>query len=34
MSAPTIFVISDNGELIELSDQPYDAEKLLQPVFN
>jgi len=30
MSAPTIFVISDNGELIELSDQPYDSEKLLQ----
>lgn len=30
MSGPTIFVISDNGELVELTDQPYDSERLLQ----
>lgn len=30
MSGPTIFVISDNADLVELTDQPYDSERLLQ----
>jgi hypothetical protein len=30
MPVPTIFLINGNGEIVELSDQPYDSERLLQ----
>ena len=30
MSVPTIFLIDKNGEMVEMCDQPYDSEGLLQ----
>src|SRR5690242_7666739 len=30
MPVPTIFLIDNKGEIVEMSDQPYDSEQLLQ----
>jgi hypothetical protein len=30
MPVPTIFLIDSKGEIVEMSDQPYDSERLLQ----
>jgi len=30
MPVPTIFLIDDGGEIVEMSDQPYDSERLFQ----
>jgi len=30
---PGIFLIQDNQELVEMNEQPYDSEKLLQSWF-
>ena len=30
MPVPTIFLMADQGEIVEMNDQPYDSERLLQ----
>jgi hypothetical protein len=30
MPVPTIFLIDSKGEIVEMSDQPYNSEQLLQ----
>jgi hypothetical protein len=30
MPVPTIFLIDGSGEIVEMNDQPYDSERLLQ----
>ena len=30
MPVPTIFLMADKGEIVEMNDQPYDSERLLQ----